>query len=95
MYKFINKHLKYPQGAKNQGLAGNVILSFVVNASGQISDIQVIKDIGGGAGEEAIRVVSKMPNWKPGIQNHKPVPVRFVLPFRFSLNKGWMKYFFG
>jgi len=85
LYKFINKHLHYPTGTQAQGLEGNVVLTFVVSASGEISDIQVLQDIGGGAGEEAIRVIRKMPNWRPGVQNQRAVPVRFTLPIRFKM----------
>lgn len=86
MMKFIARNLKYPGGALSQGLEGMVIVSFVVSASGDISDITVIKDLGGGTGEEAMRVVAKMPRWKPGIQNHRQVPVRMTLPIRFKLS---------
>ena len=86
MYKFINKHLRYPAQAQAHGLEGAVILSFVVSATGKISDIEIIKDIGGGAGEEAKRVIRKMPAWQPGKQNKQAVPVRFTLPIRFKLD---------
>lgn len=86
MYKFINKNLRYPAQAQAQGLEGDVVLTFVVSATGQISDIQVVKEIGGGAAEEAIRVIRKMPDWRPGRQNRQAVPVRFTLPIRFKLN---------
>jgi len=86
MLKFIYKHLRFPRLAQEQGLAGTVIISFVVSPAGDVTDIQVLQDIGGGAGEEAVRVVAKMPKWKAGIQNHRAVPVRMTLPIRFKLN---------
>jgi len=86
MLKFIYKHLRFPRMAQEQGLAGTVIVSFVVSPTGDITGIQVLQDIGGGAGEEAVRVISKMPKWKPGIQNQRAVPVRMTLPIRFKLN---------
>ena len=86
MYKFINKHLRYPSAAQSQGLEGNVILTFVVSLTGEISDIKVLQDIGGGAGEEAKRVVARMPRWRPGQQHQRAVPVRFTLPIRFRIN---------
>lgn len=86
MMKFIARHLRYPNRALSDGLEGMVIVSFVVTASGEISHITVIKDLGGGTGEEAMRVVGKMPRWKPGIQNHRQVPVRMTLPIRFKLS---------
>lgn len=85
MYSFIRKNLRYPAEATRLGLEGTVIVTFVVNKTGEISDIQVIKEVGGGTAEEAIRVVKKMKPWKPGVQNGQPVPVRFTLPLRFSL----------
>lgn len=86
MYKFINKHLRYPPEAQNQGLEGNVILTFVISATGEISEIKILQDIGGGAGEEAQRVVRMMPSWRPGFQHQRAVPVRFTLPIRFRMN---------
>jgi periplasmic protein TonB len=86
MYKFINKNLRYPAQAQARGLEGNVILTFIVGATGQITDIKVLQDIGGGTAEEAQRVIAKMPNWRPGRQNKKAVPVRFTLPIKFKLN---------
>jgi len=86
MYKFIGEHLRYPAEAQSKGLEGNVILTFVVSATGQISDIKILQDIGGGAGEEAKRVISLMPRWRPGLQHNRAVPVRFTLPVRFRIN---------
>jgi protein TonB len=86
MYKFINKHLRYPPQAQARGLEGVVILTFVVSSTGQISDIAILQDIGGGAAEEAIRVIQKMPDWRPGRQYKRAVPVRFTLPVIFKLN---------
>lgn len=86
MYKFISKHLRYPAVAQSRGLEGNVIVSFVINAAGEITNIKILQDIGGGTAEEAIRVIASMPKWKPGIQNQQSVPVRMTLPIRFKLN---------
>jgi periplasmic protein TonB len=85
MMKFISRNLRYPRGASEEGLQGLVVVSFVVSASGEVSNITVLKDLGGGTGEEAMRVVAKMPRWRPGIQNHRQVPVRMTLPIRFQL----------
>jgi protein TonB len=86
MMKFISKHLRYPNRAVADGLEGIVFVSFVVSASGEITQVTVLKDLGGGTGEEAVRVVSKMPRWKPGVQQHRAVPVRMTLPIRFKLS---------
>ncbi|QNF33274.1 energy transducer TonB [Adhaeribacter swui] len=85
MYKYLGKNIKYPAVASRNGLEGNVILQFVVNKEGAISDITVVKSLGGGTDEEAIRVVKTMPNWTPGKQNGRPVNVRYTLPVRFKL----------
>jgi protein TonB len=83
---FFNKNLKYPPMARESGIQGTVYLTFVVSKTGQISNVQVVRGIGGGCDEEAIRVLKSMPNWIPGRQNGKPVPVQFSLPLRFSLS---------
>ncbi|MDQ4139967.1 MAG: TonB family protein [Bacteroidota bacterium] len=85
MYEFIRQNLRYPNEASRLGLEGMVVVSFVVDKTGQISDIKVIKDVGGGTAEEAIRVIRSMKAWQPGRQNGQPVSVRFTLPLRFSL----------
>jgi len=85
MYKFIQANMKYPSQARRMGTEGSVFVEFVVEPSGAITAAKVIKGIGGGCDEEAVRVVQKMPPWKPGKQNGKPVRVRFVLPVKFVL----------
>ncbi|MCA0333128.1 MAG: energy transducer TonB [Bacteroidetes bacterium] len=86
MYKWIGENLKYPSEARNNGLQGKVILQFTVEKNGDIANVKVVRDaVGGGAGDEAMRVVKKMPNWKPGKQNGKSVRVQFTLPVTFKL----------
>jgi protein TonB len=86
LIKFLQKNLRYPAAARENGLEGKVVLQFVVNEAGNISDIQVVRDIGGGTAEEAVRVVKSMPPWKPGKQNGNAVKVYFKLPVTFKLN---------
>ncbi|HZY81851.1 MAG TPA: TonB family protein [Cyclobacteriaceae bacterium] len=85
MMKFLSQNIKYPPQARRMGIEGSVFVEFVVNATGTIQDAKVIKGIGGGCDEEALRVIGKMPVWKPGKQNGRPVRVRFVLPVKFVL----------
>lgn len=86
MYKWIGENLKYPSEARNNGLQGKVILQFTVEKDGSISSVKIVRDgVGGGAGDEAVRVVKKMPNWKPGRQNGKSVRVQYTLPVTFKL----------
>jgi protein TonB len=86
MMKYLAKNTVYPSLASESGIEGSVVLSFVVNKDGSISDITTLKDIGGGCGKEAIRVLKSMPPWTPGEANGHPVRVRFTMPFRFKLN---------
>lgn len=85
MMKFLHDNTRYPQMAKESGIAGTVYVTFVVNKNGQISDVKVLRGIGGGCDEEALRVVRSMPSWIPGRQNGKSVPVQFNLPIKFIL----------
>ncbi|MEI6122032.1 MAG: M56 family metallopeptidase [Bacteroidota bacterium] len=86
MGKFMADHITYPQKAKESGLQGTVYVSFVVGADGAVGEAKVLRGIGGGCDEEALRVVKLMPKWKPGKQNGSQVSVLFNLPVKFSLN---------
>ena len=82
---FIERNLVYPQWAKDNKIEGKVYVIFTVEKDGSISNVKVLRDIGGGCGAEAIRVVMKMPKWKPGKQRGKPVRVQYNLPIEFKL----------
>lgn len=83
--KFLSKNYRYPAMAREQGVSGRVIMSFVVEKDGSLTDIKVIRDLGLGTGEEAIRLLKSSPKWKPGIQNGRPVRVAYTLPFKLDL----------
>ena len=85
MYKWLAENIKYPQVAKETGISGTVIVTFVVEKDGSVTNAKILKGIGGGCDEEALRVVSAMPKWKAGKQNGVPVRVQFNLPIRFTL----------
>ncbi len=85
MMEYLAKSIKYPQMAIDAQISGVVYVTFVVDKAGKISDVKVLRGIGGGADEEAIRVVKAMPQWKPGKQRGKPVSVQYNLPVRFTL----------
>ncbi|ARS36653.1 energy transducer TonB [Pontibacter actiniarum] len=85
MLKYLGKNIRYPAAAQRAGVEGLVVLSFVVSKTGEISDIQVVKNLGAGTDEEAMRVVKTMPKWTPGKQNGRAVPVRYTLPVRFTI----------
>ena len=82
---FLRKNLKYPEAAKAKGIEGRVIMQFVIDKDGTLRDIVVRKDIGGGCGEEATRVVKMMPKWKPAKRNGMPVKIFYTLPLNFNL----------
>jgi len=85
LLKYLYGNIKYPPIAKENDIQGLAVLSFVVNEDGAISDIKVLRDIGGGCGDEAARVVGTMPKWVPGKQRGKAVKVAYKLPVRFKL----------
>jgi TonB family protein len=85
LYRFLTENIHYPDSAKTAGIQGRVFITFVVNKDGSISDVRVLRGIGGGCDEEALRVVKSMPNWIPGTQRGKPVHVQYNLPIKFSL----------
>ncbi|MFN3529509.1 MAG: energy transducer TonB [Bacteroidia bacterium] len=85
LLEYMAKNTKYPPLARENGLQGIVVVTFVVDEKGNINNVQVLRGIGGGCDEEAIRVVKSMPPWKPGKQRGLPVRVQYNLPFRFTL----------
>jgi len=84
-YKFLQANVRYPKEAKKHNIQGKVILTFVVNKDGTLSDIKVIKGIGGGCDEESIRVLQQSPQWEPGVQFGLPVRVHYSMPLSFTL----------
>jgi protein TonB len=85
LYSYLGNNIKYPVMAKESGIQGKVYVTFVVERDGSITDVKVLRGIGGGCDEEAVRVVASMPRWKPGKQRGKPVRVQYNLPVRFTL----------
>ena len=85
MYKYLYSNIKYPELARDNNITGKVFISFVVEKDGSISKGVVKRDIGGGCGAEALRVVKGMPKWKPGKQGGKAVRTEFLLPVEFQL----------
>jgi TonB family protein len=83
--EYISDNLEFPYEAKQNDISGRVITSFVVEKDGSLSNIRIIKDIGGGCGKEAIRLLEEMPKWNPALQNGHLVRCRYTLPIRFRL----------
>lgn len=86
--QYLSQNLQYPAEARQLGIEGTVIVVFVINSDGTISDVEILRGIGGGADEEAVRVVQSAPNWEPGMQSGKSVNTRMRLPIRFKLGNG-------
>ncbi|NND78225.1 MAG: energy transducer TonB [Flavobacteriales bacterium] len=87
LMKYLGENIKYPEIARESGKQGVVYVSFVVRKDGNITDSKVLRGIGNGCDREALRVVSKMPNWKPGMQKGKAVSVQYTLPIKFAITK--------
>ena len=83
--KYLSDNLKYPTQARRMGVEGTVIVVFVINTDGSIQDVEVLRGIGGGCDEEAVKIVKAAPKWSPGKQRGKPVRTRMRLPIRFKL----------
>jgi len=83
--KYLANHIQYPDTAEWQNTQGNVYLSFVIEKDGTVSNVRVIRGAASILNREAIRVISQMPKWTPGMQNGKPVRVQFNLPIHFRL----------
>lgn len=83
--KYLGEHIKYPMMAREAGIQGKVFVQFVVETDGSITDVKVIRGIGGGCDEEALRLIKNMPRWNPGLQRNVPVRVRFNMPIHFML----------
>lgn len=84
-YKYVGRNYNYPAQAQEQGVSGRVLLQFVVERDGSLTDIKVLRDLKYGTGEEAVRMLKRAPKWKPGIQNGRPVRVQFTLPIQLNL----------
>jgi len=84
--KFLKKQLKYPRQAQRMGIEGRVFIQFIVERDGSLTDIKVVKGIGAGCDEEAVRVLKNSPKWKPGKQRGKPVRQKYIqnIMFKFA-----------
>ncbi|MDL2231184.1 energy transducer TonB [Porphyromonadaceae bacterium OttesenSCG-928-L07] len=85
--KWLSQNLKFPQIASENGIQGRVIVQFVVEKDGSITDVKVARGVDPSLDKEAIRVVKAMPKWNPGMQRNKPVRVAYTLPVLFRLQQ--------
>jgi|GEM_PF-727467 len=87
LYKFIAENLKYPAEAHENGIQGRTVVRFIVEKDGSVSNVDILKGFDANCDKEAVRVIQSLPNFKPGMQNGKPVRVYYTLPINFVLQK--------
>lgn len=86
MMRYLMENIKYPAEAKENAIAGRVAVQFTVEKDGSLTNATILRDIGGGCGAEALRLVAGMPKWEPGMQHGRPVRVRYTMPLLFKLD---------
>lgn len=85
LFEYLQKNVKYPADAEKKKVEGRVLVTFVVNTDGSITDIEVVRKTFPSLDAEAVRVISGMPKWKPGEQKGKKVRVKYTVPLNFRL----------
>jgi len=85
LMSYLSENVQYPEDAQKQGIQGRVVVSFIIEKDGTLSDIKVVRSVNPSLDEEALRVVRNMPNWVPGKQSGKGVRVKFNVPINFKL----------
>ncbi|MBQ5957753.1 MAG: energy transducer TonB [Bacteroidales bacterium] len=85
MWEFISHNIQYPQEALEKRIQGRVFVGFIVEPDGSLSDVKVLRSLGGGCDEEAMRVIKSMPKWEPGKQRGQAVRVSYQIPVDFRL----------
>lgn len=85
--KYLQNNLRYPEAAIDQNIQGTVLVEFVVNEDGSVTDVTPLKELGGGCTQEAVRVIKSMPKWNPGKNNGKAVKVYYKVPVTFRLSQ--------
>ena len=87
VFGFIDDHRNYPAEARTRKIEGTVVVTFVVEPNGELTDVKLLRDPGGGIGAEAVRLVRAMPRWTPGRQDGRAVRVQYTMPMRFRLEE--------
>lgn len=85
LMQWLNRNIQYPKAAKNRGEKGRVTISFVIDKSGKVINGRIERGVSADLDAEALRIISIMPDWEPGMQNNKAVKVRYILPVTFRL----------
>jgi len=84
---FMVKNITYPEKAKKNNIQGTVFVTFVIETDGSITNVKVLRGIGGGCDEEAVRVIKLMPKWNPGMQRGEAVRTQFNIPIKFTFDE--------
>ena len=82
---YLSEHINYPEGYEETCVQGRVVITFVVEKDGSLSDVAVVKSLEKAFDEEALRAVKSMPNWIPGMQDGEPIRVKYAIPVNFRL----------
>ena len=85
LYKFIYDNLQYPQEARERELTGKVYVTFTIKEDGTVDNVMVLRDIGGGCGQEAVRIIKSLPKWEPGKYKNKPIAINLNVAVTFAL----------
>ena len=86
-YKFLAQSIRYPATAFENNIQGKVVVQFIVEKDGRLTNFKILRSVGGGCDEEAIRVLSSSPRWLPGMQANKPVKVYYIVPISFTIEQ--------
>ena len=83
--EYLYRHIDYPVIARENRVEGTVVAAFIIDKSGKVGGFEILRDIGAGCGDEVLKVLKSIPDWKPGKQNGRPVNVKIKLPVKFRL----------
>ncbi len=86
LHHYISSQVRYPKEAQDNQIQGTVYVGLMINEDGSVSDVRIMRGIGGGCDEEAMRIISMMPKWTPAQNKGKPTKVEMCLPVRFIMN---------
>lgn len=85
LYAYLCRNVSYPAEARDSNITGKVFVSFTIERDGSVTDVKILRDIGGGCGAAVVEAVKNMPRWKPATMQGKPIRMQFSLPVNFSL----------
>jgi len=88
LIEYVYDKVRYPNSARLAGAEGSVVARFIIDVDGKITEIKILREFGFGSAKEVKRILENMPDWKPGKQNGRRVPVIMTLPVKFTLKKG-------